>query len=163
MYRMVNSDQLRPGNVLAARYQAGGFHRALVIRVVDSSVVRLFYVDYGTVDNQKVKHCRFLHKHFVSLPGQAIQARLWGVRPVGGGRRWGKGNKARDKLVELMDTLEGGLVAQIKAGLTRNDVTVKGEDELKEEGGLALSLMDVLEGDYGLDVGTQLVMEPGDG
>ena len=53
-----------------------------------------------------MKHCRFLHKQFVSLPGQAIQARLWGVRPVGGGRRWGKGNKARDKLV---DTLKGGL------------------------------------------------------
>ena len=89
MYRMVNTDQLRPGNMLAARYQTGGFHRALVIKVLDSSVVRLFFVDYGTVDNQKVKHCRFLNKQFVGLPGQAIQARLWGVRPVGGGRRWG--------------------------------------------------------------------------
>ena len=148
--------------MLAARYQTGGFHRALVIRVVDSSVVRLFFVDYGTVDNQKVKHCRFLHKQFVSLPGQAIQARLWGVRPVGGGRRWGKGNKARDKLVELVDTLEGGLVAQIKAGLIRNDVTVKGEDELKEEGGLALSLIDVLKGDLGLDVGWQSAGDGGD-
>ena len=109
MYRFVNTDQLRPGNVLAARYQTGRFHRALIIRLVDSSVVRLFFVDYGTVDNQKVKHCRFLHKQFVISPGQAIQARLWGVRPVGGGRRWGKGNKARDKLVELVDTLGGGL------------------------------------------------------
>jgi hypothetical protein len=81
---------------------------------------------------------------------------------VGGGRRWGKGNKARDKLVELMDTLEGGLVAQIKAGLTRNDVTVKGEDELKEEGGLALSLIDVLKGDNGLDVGWQSAGDGGD-
>jgi hypothetical protein len=97
-----------------------GFHRALVIRVVVSSVVRLFFVNYGTVDNQKVKHCRFLHRQFVSLPGQAIQA-MWGLRPVGGGRRWGKGNKARDKLV---DTLEGGLVAQIKAGVTKKEVTV---------------------------------------
>ena len=26
---------------------------------------------------------------------------------VVGGRRWGKGNKARDKLVELVDTLGG--------------------------------------------------------
>ena len=74
-------------------------------------MVRLFFVDYGTVDNQKVKHCRFLHKQFVSLPGQAIQAILWEVRPVGGRRRWGKGNMARDKLVELVDTLDGGLVA----------------------------------------------------
>ena len=54
--------------MLAASYQTGGFHRALVIRAVVSSVLRLFFVDYGTVDNQKVKHCRFLHKQFVSLP-----------------------------------------------------------------------------------------------
>ena len=63
-------------------------------------------------------------------------------------------NKARDKLVELVDTLEGGLVAQIKAGVTRKEVTVKVEDELEEERGLAVSLIDVLTGDEGLDVGT---------
>ena len=59
MYRFVNIAQPRPGNV---------FYRAMVIRVVDSSVVRLFFLDYGTMDNQKVKHCRFPHKQFVSLP-----------------------------------------------------------------------------------------------
>jgi hypothetical protein len=46
--RLVNTDQLMPGNVLAARYQTGGFHRTLVIRVVISSAVRLFFLDYGT-------------------------------------------------------------------------------------------------------------------
>ena len=95
MYRLVNTDQLRPGNVLAARYQTGGFHRALVITVVDSSVVRLFFVDYGTVDNQTLKHCRFLHKQFVISPGQAIQARLWGVRPVGEGGGGARGTTPR--------------------------------------------------------------------
>ena len=50
-------------------------------------------------------------------------------------------------------------MAQIKAGVTRKEVTVKGEDELEEERGLALSLIDVLAGDNGLDVGIQLVME----
>ena len=48
---------------------------------------------------------------------------------------------------------------QIKAGVTRKEVTVKGEDELEEERGLALSYIDVLAGDNGLDVGIQLVME----
>ena len=55
--------------------------------------------------------------------------------------------------------MEGGLVAQIKAGVTRKEVTVKVEDELEEERGLAVSLIDVLTGDEGLDVGTQLVKE----
>ena len=142
--------------MLAASYQNGGFHRALVIRAVVSSVLRLFFVDYGTVDNQKVKHCRFLHKQFVSLPG--FSGHL-GVEASGGREEVGQGEQGQGQVGGADGHLGGGLVAQIKAGLTRNDVTVKGEDELKEEGGLALSLIDVLEGDNGLDVGTQLVME----
>ena len=67
----------------------------------------------------------------------------------------GQGNK----LVELVDTLGGGLVVQIKAGVIRKEVTLKGEDEQEEERGLALSYIDVLAGDNGLDVGIQLVME----
>ena len=42
--------------------------------------------------------------------------------------------------------------------MTRKEVAVKGEDELEEDGGLALSLIDVLKGDNGLDVGTHQVM-----
>ena len=76
MYRLVNTDHFRPGNLLAVRYQTGGFHSDLFIRVVDSSAVRVFIVDYRTVENQNVKNCRCLHKQFVSLPGQAIHARL---------------------------------------------------------------------------------------
>ena len=76
---------------------------------------------------------RFICKVFTSLPGQAIQARLWGVGPVGGGKAWERDNKARDKLVELTDTLEGCLVAIIKAGVTRMEVIVKGDEELEEE------------------------------
>ena len=150
---------LRPGNVLAAMYKFEGFHRVMVIEVVDLSMLKLFYIDYGSVENQKVKHCRFLHKDFAVLPGQAIQARLWGVKPVGGGKSWGSGNKARDKLVELTDTLEGSLMAKIMAGVTRKEVSVKGADELEEDRGLALSLLDIFVGDAGLDFATDLVKE----
>eukprot|EP00092_Neocalanus_flemingeri_P030049 GFUD01032625.1.p1 GENE.GFUD01032625.1~~GFUD01032625.1.p1 ORF type:complete len:492 (+),score=153.85 GFUD01032625.1:65-1540(+) len=158
LYKVVSIDQLRQGNVLAAKYKDQGYHRVLIIKVVDSSVLKLFFVDYGTVDSQKIKHCRFLHKQFSTLPGQAIQARLWGVRPVSGGSRWGQGNRARDRMVELVGTLEGALIGQIKAGVMRKELTVKGEDKLEEERGLALSLIDVLSGD-GLDVARQLVIE----
>ena len=77
---------------------------------------------------------------------------------VGGEGSWvrekvGQGNK----LVELVDTLGGGLVVQIKAGVIRKEVTLKGEDEQEEERGLALSLTH--ECDDCLDVGTQLVIE----
>ena len=159
MYRMSRADHLKPGNILAAEYEGKGFHRAVVIKVMNSSVVKLFYLDYGTVDTQKVKHCRYLHVRFSKLPGQAIQARLWGVRPVGGGRRWDKGHKARNMLVELADTLEGGLIATIRAGVTKKEVTVRGVDELEEERSLALSLMDVFEGDDGQDIASELVMK----
>ena len=159
MYTIRNTKMLKPGNVLAATYKTEGYHRVMVIKVVDISVVSLFYVDYGTVENQKVKHCRFLHKNFATLPGQAIQARLWGVKPVGGGKGWGSGNKARDKLVELTDTLEGSLVAKIMAGVTRKEVSVKGEDKLEEDRGFALSLLDIFVGDAGSDIATELVVE----
>ena len=55
--------------------------------------------------------------------------------------------------------LGGDLGGAEQGRCVKKEVTVKGEDELEEEGGLALSLIDVLEGDNGLDVGTQLVME----
>jgi len=159
MYSVKNTKALRPGNVLAATYKKEGYHRVMVIEVVDINVVKIFYVDYGTVENQKVKNCRFLLKDFATFPGQAIQARLWGVKPVGGGKGWGSGNKARDKLVELTDTLEGSLVAKIMAGITRKEVTVKGADDLEEDRGLAMSLLDIFVGDEGLDIATELVME----
>merc|ERR1719244_1283582 len=158
-YRIKSTEMLRPGNVLAATYKMEGYHRVMVIEVVDLSTVKVFYVDYGTVENQKVRQCRFLHKDFLVLPGQAIQARLWGVKPVGGGKRWGSGNRARDKMVELTDTLEGSLVAKIMAGVTRKEVIVKGADELEEDRGLALSLLDIFVGDAGLDIATDLVKE----
>merc|ERR1719233_1988637 len=154
-----NTKVLRPGNVLAATYKKEGYHRVMVIEVVDINVVKIFYVDYGTVENQKVKNCRFLLKDFATFPGQAIQARLWGVKPVGGGKGWGSGNKARDKLVELTETLEGSLVAKIMAGITRKEVTVKGAHDLEEDRGLALSLLDIFAGDEGLDIATELVTE----
>ena len=158
-YLINTTEQLKPGHMVAATYKNQGYHRALVTEVVSSTVVKLFYVDYGTVENRKIKHCRFICKVFTSLPGQAIQARLWGVGPVGGGKAWERDNKARDKLVELTDTLEGCLVAIIKAGVTRMEVIVKGDEELEEERGLALSLLDILVGDEGSDIATEMVME----
>ena len=157
MYRLGSTSLLRPGNILAAEYRGQGFHRALVIKVINLNIVSLFYLDYGTRDSQKIKYCRYLHKDFSRLPGQAIQARLWGIKPIGG-RNWDKGNKARDKMVELADTLEGCLVARIRAGVNKREVTLKGEDDLEEERSLALSLMDIIEGDEGQDVAEELVV-----
>ena len=45
-----------------------------------------------------------------------MQARMWGIKPTGG-KNWDKGNRARDKMVELADTLEGCLVASIREKL----------------------------------------------
>ena len=116
MYRLESTSLLRPGNILAAEYRGQGFHRALVIKVINHNVVSLFYLDYGTMDSQRIKHCRNLHKDFSRLPEQAIQARMWGIKPTGG-KNWDKGNRARDKMVELADTLEGCLVASIREKL----------------------------------------------
>jgi len=157
-YRIKNSSRLQKGNVLAARYKTGGFHRVLVVKVIDDAVVKLFYVDFGTVDNQKVKYCRYLHQQFARLPGQAIQARLWGVGPIGGGK-WDDSHRSRNRLLELVNTIEGGLIAEIRSGVTRREVVVKGSDEIEKDRCLALSLIDVFYGDDGLDIATQMVDE----
>ena len=52
-YKVRDVTQLPPGSVLAARFKDGAFHRAVLRCVLPhNSLVRLEYVDYGTVDIQ---------------------------------------------------------------------------------------------------------------
>jgi len=159
-YRINNTSEVDKFTVLAATYKKTGFHRAFVVKILSLESLKLFYVDFGTSDVQKLKHCRFLHKQFATLPAQAIKARLWGVKPFGGERHWRRDNKARDMILDLVELAsDGSLIAQIKAGVHCKEVTVKGDDELEEDRGLALSLLDIYGGDNGLDIATQLVTE----
>ncbi|XP_076616613.1 tudor and KH domain-containing protein isoform X1 [Chaetodon auriga] len=92
MNRFYNSDNpteqrvetIVVGDIVAAPYQDHGtWNRARVLGVLSSGLVDLYYVDFG--DNGELPRdslCR-MRSDFLSLPFQAIECNLAGVRPKG--------------------------------------------------------------------------------
>ncbi|XP_053721452.1 tudor and KH domain-containing protein [Synchiropus splendidus] len=72
------------GDIVAAPYRDfGSWNRARVLGTLESGLVDLYYVDYG--DNAELPReslCR-MRSDFLSLPFQAIECSLAGVRPKG--------------------------------------------------------------------------------
>ena len=59
-YAIRAGKDLREGAVIAARYRETGWHRAVVLRVLPHGMLHLSFVDYGTIDHQKLSSCRYL-------------------------------------------------------------------------------------------------------
>ncbi|XP_067136482.1 tudor domain-containing protein 5-like [Centruroides vittatus] len=57
------------------------WHRAIISEVSDTNYVEVFYVDYGTRCKILKHFLRFLRRDFLSLPVQAIKARLSNLKP----------------------------------------------------------------------------------
>ena len=154
-YRIRSWRDLSPGCALAARYRDQGFHRASLIRVLPHGVVLLSYVDYSTVDRQRLASCRYLRRHWLELPGQAIMAHLYGVTPLSGTKY---GAEARDEMLRLTSGTPGTLVAVIRSGVSKQEVVVHGTDQLDlyEWQGLAITLVDAIAGPHGQDVAVEL-------
>ena len=154
-YRIRSWRELTPGIALAARYRDQGYHRASLIRVLPHSVLQLSFVDYGTVDRQSLSSCRYLKKKWLEPPGQAIMAHLHGVAPRSGTKY---DPEARDEMLRLTSAEPGTLVAVIRSGVSKQEVVVHGTDnlDLYEWQGLAISLVDALQGARGLDIAFEL-------
>ncbi|XP_033467983.2 tudor and KH domain-containing protein isoform X1 [Epinephelus lanceolatus] len=72
------------GDIVAAPYKDhGSWNRARVLGVLSSGLVDLYYVDFG--DNGELPRDSLCHMRsdFLSLPFQAIECNLAGVRPKG--------------------------------------------------------------------------------
>ena len=96
---------------MVAVYKTEGFHRVMVKRVLEGNIVSVLYVDFGTVD--KVKGIRLLHKKFLKLPAQAIEARLWGLKEVGGNEI-----QVKTRLIELVREENSlGMIGMVMAGV----------------------------------------------
>ena len=116
MYRLESTSLLRPGNILKQSIEDRASTEPSSSRSSTTMLSVCFIWTTGLWTVKRIKHCRNLHKDFSRLPEQAMQARMWGIKPTGG-KNWDKGNRARDKMVELADTLEGCLVASIREKL----------------------------------------------
>ncbi|XP_017292537.2 tudor and KH domain-containing protein isoform X2 [Kryptolebias marmoratus] len=72
------------GDIVAAPYRDHGtWNRAKVLGVLGSDVVDLYYVDFGDNGELPRTSLRRLRSDFLSLPFQAIECSLAGVRPKG--------------------------------------------------------------------------------
>uniref|UniRef100_A0A8C4RIN9 Tudor domain-containing protein n=1 Tax=Erpetoichthys calabaricus TaxID=27687 RepID=A0A8C4RIN9_ERPCA len=72
------------GDIIAAPYEAhGSWHRARVVGFLENGFVDVYFVDFG--DNGAILpesiHC--LRSDYLSLPFQAIECSLAGIRPLG--------------------------------------------------------------------------------
>ncbi|KAM6897192.1 tudor and KH domain-containing protein [Xenentodon cancila] len=72
------------GDIVAAPYRNHGtWNRARVLGVLGSGLVDLYYVDFGDNGELPRDSLRRLRSDFLSLPFQAIECNLAGVRPKG--------------------------------------------------------------------------------
>ena len=98
---------------MVAVYKTEGFHRVMVKRVLEGNIVSVLYFDLGTVDKVKVKDIRLLHKKFLKLPAQKIEANLWGLKEVGGNEI-----QVKTRLIELVREENSlGMIGMVMAGV----------------------------------------------
>ncbi|XP_076855765.1 tudor and KH domain-containing protein isoform X2 [Brachyhypopomus gauderio] len=72
------------GDILAAPYRDHGkWNRARVLGVLGSGLVDIYYVDFGDNAELPRDQLRSMRSDFLSLPFQAIECSLAGVRPAG--------------------------------------------------------------------------------
>lgn len=78
-------DTVVVGDIVAAPYRDHGtWNRARVLGVLGSGLVDLYYVDFGDNGELPRSSLRRMRSDFLSLPFQAIECSLAGVKPKGG-------------------------------------------------------------------------------
>ncbi|XP_074026410.1 uncharacterized protein isoform X2 [Leptinotarsa decemlineata] len=86
---VVPVELVREGLYCAQKF-FGEYHRALVVDLISppEEMVRIVFIDYGTVAKVSVKELCFLHENFSNLPAQAIRCRLANICPPEKGTPW---------------------------------------------------------------------------
>ncbi|XP_060568435.1 tudor domain-containing protein 5-like [Ruditapes philippinarum] len=110
IYRMPE-DLMVPGQVCATLFpEDNNWHRGVITGSNDKGFIEIYYVDYGNTNFVQKNMIRFLKAEFLTLPAQAVQARLANTHPPSGvNGKWK--NKSRSRLLEL--TCHRPLVAYI--------------------------------------------------
>lgn len=168
MHRAGNSDwvvgnksRCQVGRLFAAPYSKEGYHRVLVKSLVGRDRVKLFFLDFGTCNVVRRSQLRFLHRDFLKLPVQALEARLWGLDMVGEdtGDKKGRIQSFNARLVELVkigNNTPFGLMAVVKG--EKNSDGTGSLSPLRER--LSLWLVDLTLDNRGkMSINEQLVKE----
>ncbi|CAL1297493.1 unnamed protein product [Larinioides sclopetarius] len=145
---MMKDDHIAAGSVGVALWPVDmHWYRIRIMSVASPDKVRVFYVDYGTIETIPKTLLRYIRKEFFNLPTQAIKASLAYVKPSLGGNTWNP--KAKLRILELctdiivmtkIHDIEDGLLSVVLCD-TNGEEDVFINDILLDEG-LACSSSD---------------------
>lgn len=79
----INLMHIQKGLHVAVDYY-GEWHRSVILNVMADNVVRVFYIDYGTVEDEPLKRVCYLMEEFITEPSFAQRGVLGLVQPTGG-------------------------------------------------------------------------------
>ncbi|KAF5284655.1 hypothetical protein FQR65_LT13486 [Abscondita terminalis] len=80
-YSPISISDVSPGKIYTSRHKDGKWYRTSVIKVIHSGSISVFYCDFGYYGNLSVHDLIPLDVEFMSLPYQAIKAKLADVQP----------------------------------------------------------------------------------
>ncbi|XP_072387591.1 tudor domain-containing protein 7-like isoform X1 [Diabrotica undecimpunctata] len=80
-YSPLTLDQIQPGNIYASRFDDGNWYRTTVIKVIHDGSISVFYCDFGYYSNLTLQQLIPLDVEFLTLPYQALKAKMSGIKP----------------------------------------------------------------------------------
>ncbi|XP_041912087.1 tudor domain-containing protein 5 [Alosa sapidissima] len=81
-YRLLDG-YVRPGQVCCVAPRDIWFYRVVILQVLDSQQVEVYYTDFGDVNTVDRDRLCFLKACYATLPAQAVPSSLSGIKPVG--------------------------------------------------------------------------------
>ncbi|GBO01523.1 Tudor domain-containing protein 5, partial [Araneus ventricosus] len=100
-----------PGSIGVAQWPLDmHWYRIKVMSLLSDDSVKVFFVDYGTMDIISKTLLRYIREDFISFPAQAMKASLAYVKPPRGFNTWSR--RATDRILEL--TLDECVKAKVE-------------------------------------------------
>lgn len=72
---------INKGQICAASYR-NMWHRGKIIAEPENNHAKVFFVDYGTVENVQIKNLKYLLEKYSQIPAQAYRGSLAYIRPL---------------------------------------------------------------------------------
>ncbi|XP_044261452.1 tudor domain-containing protein 7-like isoform X2 [Tribolium madens] len=75
-------EDIVPGKIYASKHDDGQWYRTNVLKVIHATSISVFYCDFGYYTNLKLHQLVPLDAKYMSLPYQALKAKISGIKPI---------------------------------------------------------------------------------